>query len=163
MALREYRAGIESLLALSPSLRLLDAGTGAAAGEDEEFSETTIFPFTLACGHRALSTHECRAIYQMLAEDLSGVIDCAAADRAVMARRCLVGQPVRIEQDTRPVAALRLCVGARLVTETWSADAGIFRQNLQRQLDAVAEVVAKIELLLALTGERGFTELSHGA
>jgi hypothetical protein len=57
---------------------------------------------------------------------------------------------------------LRLCVGARLVTETWSADAAIARQKLQHELDCLAEVVAKIELLLASTCERGFTELSNG-
>src|SRR6202008_3600003 len=95
MALREYRAGIEELMALSSSLRLIDAGSSRIG--DEEFCEATIFPFTLNRQHRALSSHECRALYGMLAEDLSGVIDCGDADRDLLARRCLVGQPVRIE------------------------------------------------------------------
>jgi hypothetical protein len=162
-ALREYRAGIESLIALSPLLRLVGAGTSGSRSGDEEFSEATIFPFTLKGQHRALSSHEFRALYRMLAEDLSGVIDCCEADPDVLARRCLVGQPVRIERQVgEPTAVLRLCVGARLVTETWSADAAIARQKLQHQLDCLAEVVAKIELLLASTCERGFTELSNG-
>ena len=45
-ALRELRAGIESLIALSPSLRLVGA-TDDATADDDEFSEATIFPFTI--------------------------------------------------------------------------------------------------------------------
>jgi len=159
MALREYRAGIEDLVTLSPSLRL--AGVGAtAAAEDEEFTETTIFPFTLNRQGRALSAHECRALYAVLAQDLSSVIDGGETDCGIIAQRCLIGQPVRIERPgSEPTAVLRLCVGARQLTETWSADAVTAQQNLQRELDAIAEIVAKIELLLAYSGERGFTEL----
>jgi hypothetical protein len=163
MALREYRAGIEDLIALSPSLHLAGIQASAAA-EDEEFAEATIFPFTLNRQGRALSLHECRALYSVLAQDLSGVIEAGKADRDVIARRCLVGQPVRIERPgLEPAAVRRLSVGARQVTETWSVDAVAARQNLQRELDHIAEVVAKIELLLACAGERGSTELSHGS
>jgi hypothetical protein len=159
MALREYRTGIEDLMALSSSLHLTGAGATAAA-DDEEFAEATIFPFTLNRGGRALSSHECRALYSVLWQDLSCVIDGGKADRDIIARRCLIGQPVRIERPgSEPTAVLRLCIGARQVTETWSADAATARQNLQRELDSIAEIVAKIELLLAYTGARGFTEL----
>ncbi|MBV9459430.1 MAG: hypothetical protein JO141_18195 [Bradyrhizobium sp.] len=159
MALREYRVGIEDLLALSSSLRLAGVGI-TAADEDEEFTEATIFPFTLNRGGRVLSPHESRALYSVLAQDLSGVIDGGEADRDVIARRCLIGQPVRIERPgSEPTAVLRLCIGARQLTETWSADAAIAQQNLQRELDSIAEIVAKIELLLAYSGEGGFTEL----
>ena len=162
-ALREYRAGIEDLIALSPSLHPLGMKAGAAA-EDEEFADATIFPFTLSRHGRALSLHECRVLYSVLAQDLSRVIDGGEADRDIIAQRCLIGQPVRIERPgLEPTAVLRLCVGARQVTDTWSADAVAAQQNLQRELDHVAEVVAKIELLLAHAGERGFTELSNGS
>jgi hypothetical protein len=159
MALREYRAGIESLIALSPSLRLTGGDVGAAA-EDEEFTEPTIFPFTPHRQGRMLSAHEIRALYQVLAQDLSGVIDGGKADRDLIARRCLIGQPVRIElTGGEPTAVLRLSVGARQIIETWSADAATAQRNLQRELDSIAEIVAKIELLLDYTGERGLTEL----
>lgn len=162
LALRHYRAGIEDLMALSPPLRLVGPEAGSIAG-DEEFSEPTIFPFTLHQLPRALSSHECRALYGVLAEDLSGVVAGGAADRDIVARRCLVGQPVRIERaGGAPTAVLRLCVGARMISETWSADAEVAGRNLRRELDHVAEVVAKIELLLACAGERGWTELSNG-
>ena len=101
-------------------------------------------------------------LYQALAQDLSQVIDGSEAERGIVARRCLVGQPVRIERVREPTAVLRLCVGARLVTETWSPDAVIAAQNVYRELDCIAETVAKIELLLALDGEAGLRELSHG-
>ena len=72
------------------------------------------------------------------------------ADRQIAARRCLVGQPVRLERrDGEPAAVLRLCIGARLVTGTWSPDASTASQNLQRELGRIAGVIAKIELLLA--------------
>jgi len=159
-ALQDYRTGIESLIALSPSLRLVDGGP--AAVEDEEFSEATVFPFTLHRDGRERSAHECRLLYHALAEDLSGVIDGSDAEREIVARRCVVGQPVRIDRLKAPTAALRLCVGARLVTETWSADAKVARKNLQRELDRIAETITKLELLLALDGEAGLRGLSHG-
>jgi hypothetical protein len=158
-ALRDYRTGIESLISMSPSLQLVEA---AAAADDDEFSEATIFPFTLHHYGRMLSTHDCRMLHNMLAEDLSGVIDGSEADRDLVARRCLIGQPVRIDRLKAPTAALRLCVGARLVTEAWSPDAEVARQNLQDQLDAVAEIVAKMEFLLALDGGPGMMGVSHG-
>ena len=87
------------------------------------------------------------------------MIGGSEADRAIAARHCVVGQPVRIERrEQEPTAALRLCVGARLVTETWSPDAGAAQQNLQRELDRIADVVAKIELLLEHAGSMEFAE-----
>jgi hypothetical protein len=149
LALGTLRAGIESLIMLSPSLRLVGSDTKACGTDDEEFADATIFPFTISRGRGPLSVDECRILYRALAQDLRGVIGGSEADRDVAARRCLVGQPVRIEMpDEEPIAALRLCVGARLVTETWSPDAGAAQQNLQRELDHIAGVVAKIELLL---------------
>jgi hypothetical protein len=163
MALRELRAGIENLLALSPSLRLIGGQPSAAETGDEEFCEPTIFPFTVSGLYASFSSHECRTLYGALAQDLSHVLRCSDADREILARRCLIGQPVRIERSgVRPAAVLRLCVGARQVVETWSPSADVARRNLERELDCVAEVIAKIELLLACPGERGLAELSHG-
>jgi hypothetical protein len=159
--LREFRAGIESLIALSPSLRLVSADHVPGA-DDEEFSETTIFPFALHRRGRVISAHECRTLYHTLGQDLSQVIDGSDAERDIVARRCLVGQPVRIERVNEPTAVLRLCVGARLVTEAWSPDAVVAARNVYHQLDGIAETVAKIELLLALDGETGLRGLSHG-
>ena len=91
------------------------------------------------------------------------MIGRSASDRDLAARRCLVGQPVRIERsDAAPTAVLRLCAGARVVTETWAPNADVAQRNLQAELDCVAEIVAKIELTLAHVADKGFAELSHG-
>jgi len=47
---------------------------------------------------------------------------------------------------------LRLCIGARQVTETWSADAATARRNLDDEIGRLAAVVAKIELLVSDPG-----------
>jgi hypothetical protein len=162
MALRQLRAGIESLIMLSPSLRLVGPGTKAGGIEDEEFVHATIFPFTLHRHRGPLSTDHCRVVYRALAQDLCEMIGDSEADRAIAAQRCLIGQPVRLEmRDAEPTAALRLCVGARLVTETWSPDARAAQQNLQCELDRIASVVAKIELLLEHAGRMELVELPY--
>jgi len=161
-ALRELQAGIESLIMLSPSLRLIGSGAKACGTEDEEFAHATIFPFTINRHRGPLSTDQCRVVYRALAQDLREAIGGSEADRAVAARCCLIGQPVRIEmRDEKPTAALRLCVGARLVTETWSPDGRAAQQNLQRELDRIAGVVAKIELMLEHADRTEFVELPY--
>jgi hypothetical protein len=163
LALKELGTGIQSLIALSPSLRLVGSGTNADDADDEEFAAATIFPFMMERHGSPLSVEACRAVHRLLTHELTGMAAGSEADRQIAARRCLVGQPVRLERrDGEPAAVLRLCIGARLVTETWSAEAGIARKNLQREIDRVAEVVAKIELLLAHAGGRQVAELSYG-
>jgi len=163
LALRELRIGTESLVALSPSLRAFERPAQTGLAGDEEFCGATIFPFTLYRDGRVLSATECRIVHRSLARDLSDVVAGSAADRELAARPCLVGQPVRIERrGAPPTAVLRLCLGARLVTEAWSPDAASARENLQRALDRVASVVAKIELILARASGPEFTEFCHG-
>jgi hypothetical protein len=147
--LAELAAGIDSMIALSPSLRSIPAATATASADDEEFAQTTIFPFMLLRDGKPVSTAETCAIHRAMARDMNGRISGSAADRQVAAQRCLIGQPVRLErQDGAPQAVLRLCVGARLVTEAWSPDAAEARRNVQHVLDRIAHVLVKIELLL---------------
>jgi hypothetical protein len=149
-ALRELRIAMESLIALSPSLRSLATSARGCPGEDEEFSDPTIFPVLPHRSGRALSAADCRVLYQLLGHDLSDIIGAADGDREVAGRRFLVGQPVRIERRGEPpTGSLRLCLGARHVTEAWSADPQLARKNLEREVDRIADVIAKIELLLA--------------
>lgn len=162
-ALREFGTRIENLIALSPQLGLISSNARPADAGDEEFCEPTIFPFTIEGKYRTLSSHECRALYGALAQDLGDAIGRSASDRDLAARHCLVGQPVRIERNNAPpTAVLRLCAGARLVTETWAPNVDVAERNLQAELDCAAEVVAKIELVLAHAADKGFAELSHG-
>ncbi|HMD75573.1 MAG TPA: hypothetical protein VKG05_17040, partial [Steroidobacteraceae bacterium] len=92
-------------------------------------------------------------LYRALNRDMSKTIATSAADAEVAARHCLIGQPVKLERaGAKPVAALRLCIGARLITEGWSQESASARRNLEHTLDRIAGVVAKIELLLAEAG-----------
>jgi hypothetical protein len=137
------------MIALSPSLQAVPTAVEKAGADDEEFAEATIFPFALLRDGRPVSIAETGAVHRALAVDMNDEISGSAADRQVAAQRCLIGQPVRLErQDDAPRAVLRLCVGARLVTEAWSADEAQARRNLQHVLDRIAHVLVKIELLL---------------
>ncbi|MBR1129648.1 hypothetical protein [Bradyrhizobium iriomotense] len=148
-ALAELASGIDRMIALSPALRPVPNPSEKAGVDDEEFARGTIFPFTLLRDGEPVSIAETSAVHRALARDMSNDIDGSAADRQVAAQRCLVGQPVRLERtDGKVQGLLRLCVGARLVTEAWSADAAQAQRNLQAMLDRIAHAVAKIELLL---------------
>jgi hypothetical protein len=152
-AVQELRAGIEDLIKLTPALGLIGGMSRTTASDDEEFSEPTILPFTVSGPNGPLSPDQCRALYLTLIRDMSEVIGECQADRDIAALPCLPGQPVRIERaDEPPVAVLRLCIGARLVTESWSSNAMSAFRNLEHQLDCVAGVITKIELLLAQAG-----------
>jgi len=152
-AVKELGRGIEDLIMLSPSLQAVPRPAPTPFAEDEEFCGATIFPFTVRGPHGPIGAEKCKALYRALNRDMSKLIVTGAADSDVAARPCLIGQPVRLERaGTKPIAALRLCIGARLITEAWSPDAAIARRNLEHTLDRVAGTVAKIELLLAVAG-----------
>ncbi|MDA9408687.1 hypothetical protein [Bradyrhizobium sp. CCBAU 45384] len=151
-AMAELAAGIDSMIALSPSLRAVPQPVGTADADDEEFMQRSIFPFTLMRHNRPVSISDTSTVHRALARAMNDDIGGSAADRQVAAQRCLVGQPVRLQQpDGAPQAALRLCVGARDVTEAWSADSAQAQRNVQHVLDRIAHVLVKIELLLDRT------------
>lgn len=144
--LAELAAGIGGMIASSPSLRSVAT---AADTDDEEFAQATIFPFALLRDGKPVTIAETGDIQRALARDMNEAINGGASDQQTAALRCLIGQPVRVErQDETPQALLRLCVGARLVTEAWSPDAAEARRNVQQVLDRIARVLVKIELLL---------------
>jgi hypothetical protein len=162
-AVRELSAGLESLIALSPSLRPVGSGlvefaaTIPGAG-DEEFAAATILPFTIHTSRGPLSATDGRRLYCALTEDLGGAIAGSVPDRQLAARRCLVGQPVVLERcGEDPIGVLRLCVGARHVTGMWSADAAVAQRNLLHELDRAASVVGKLEWLLGRAGRAEIT------
>lgn len=151
-ALAELAIGIDNMIALSPSLRAVSAPVDTADVDDEEFMQRSIFPFTLQRGGRPVAIADTGAIHRALARDINDHIYASATDQQVAAQRCLVGQPVRLEQPhSAPQAALRLCVGARLVSDAWSADSAQAQRNVQHVLDRIAHVLVKIELLLDRT------------
>jgi hypothetical protein len=152
--LTTFGEGVQRIIASSPSLRLLPPQQRDDAGcvDDEELAQPTIFPFVIRHYGRFLSLPDCRKIYRALtlAAPDAGSARGRRSDPEIAAQVCLIGQPVAIgEPERQPVAALRICAGARLVTENWSPDATLARENLQAELRRVGAVVAKVEWLLA--------------
>lgn len=152
-AVKELGRSIRDMIMLSPALEAVPGAGRMPAADDEEFSEATIFPFTVRGPRGPIGAEAGRALYRALNRDVSGLITTSSADAELAARRYLIGQPVRLERSgAKPAAALRLCIGARLITESWSPDAACARRNLEHTIDRIADVVAKIELLLAEAG-----------
>jgi hypothetical protein len=166
-ALTAFGKGVEHIIASSPSLRLLPSQPRREdGGIEEELAQRTIFPFVISHQDRVLSLDGCRKIYHALARDAGGsvVADLHERDAGIAAKVCLIGQPVALgERGQHPAAALRICAGARLVTETWSSDADMARGSLQREIDCVGAIVAKIEWLLARLDGLIWTEVSRRA
>jgi hypothetical protein len=156
-ALTVFSEGVQRIIASSPSLVPLPPQQRPEDDriDDEELALPTIFAFVIRHNGRALALDECRKIYRALARDTR--IDVSADE--IAAQLCLIGQPVALGER----AALRICAGARLVTECWSSDEDIARENLQRELGHVGTVVAKIEWLLAHIDDLNAVEVSRGA
>ena len=149
-ALAVFGEGVQRIIAATPWLGLLppQQRLGDLGLDDQELAQPTIFPFLIRQGGRALSPAGCRKIYRALAQDAREA--AAAADQEIAAKPCLVGQPVVLGRGgPDPVAVLRICAGARLVTEAWSSDQELARRNLQRELADVGAIVSRIEWLVA--------------
>jgi hypothetical protein len=148
-ALATLGEGIAWLITASPSLGLLPQQQDAADPriDNDELRSPTIFAFTLEQHGRAVSLDRCRAIYRTLADDIRGSLATDAPE--IAAQSYLVGQPVGWQlADGRPVAALRICIGARHVTECWTANAETARRNLDGVLGRVAIVIKKLNAQL---------------
>jgi hypothetical protein len=146
MALTTFGKGVERIIDASPSLDLLppQPRPDGAGADDEELASRTIFPFTVRRGDRFLSLEECRTLYRALSRD------AAHHDHEVGDRPCLIGQPVALGDGGKSAsAALRISASARLVSEAFSTCEEVARERLQRAIDDVGTVVAKLERLLA--------------
>src|SRR3984957_12829348 len=163
IALETFGDGVEQIIASSPSLLLLPPQTRSPGEgvDDDEMAQRTIFPFVIRHGDRVFSLEHTKKLYRALAR---GITAAACTDvPAVAATPCLIGQPVALGGgEGQPAAALRICAGARLVTEAWSSDADIARKNLQRELGNVGAIVAKIEWLLAHSDGLDLAEVCGG-
>jgi hypothetical protein len=145
-ALATLGQGFARLIAASPSLRPLPHQQGQIDPliDHDELLLPTIFAFTVEVAGQALSPERARTLQRALADELQNSVDGEAPEDA--AQSYLIGQPVGWRAaDGREVAALRLCIGARHVTECWSANVDKARHNLQRVLDRAATVIEKLD------------------
>ena len=155
--------GVRRIIASSPSLDLLPPQQRPEHDnlDDEDLAQPTIFAFVIKHNGCALALDDCRKIYRALAQDVRTDVftDARERDPAIAAQVCLIGQPVALGES----AALRICASARLVTECWSSQEDVARENLQRELGHVGAVVAKVEWLLAHMDNLNLVEVSRGA
>jgi len=168
LALTTFGQGVKHIIASSPSLHLLPPQPTPQDGgvDDEELAQPTIFPFVIRHEGSALSLDGCRRIHRALLRDACDAIAAneGGRDQHIAAQLCLVGQPVALgESAAHPVAALRICAGARLVTEAWSPDEEAADANMRRELGRVGAVVSKIEWLLVHLGDLPSGLPSRGA
>uniref|UniRef100_Q07H30 Uncharacterized protein n=1 Tax=Rhodopseudomonas palustris (strain BisA53) TaxID=316055 RepID=Q07H30_RHOP5 len=149
--------GIARMIAASPHLRLLPLPPIGDVEFDDEMALPTIFGFTLTRRGATLSLDNCKAIHRALAQTSNDVRDGLFASLA-----CILGQPVEWrDAHGQSVAALRLCISARHVTDSWSADPAVAQTNLSRLLDQVAIAIIQIETLLQQP-ETATSEVPHG-
>jgi hypothetical protein len=158
-ALATLGQGIVKLIAASPSLRLLPHQQGQIDPliDHDELLLPTIFAFTVEPSGSALSLDRARVLQRALADGIRNSLTGDAPEDA--AQSYLIGQPVGWQlPDGREAAALRLSIGARHVTECWSANVDKSRHNLQRVIDRAAFVIEKLNAHLH---DSRLQELSH--
>lgn len=146
-------------VAANPRLAMLPQ-PGLARGPQAEAWEVlpSIFSFALQAPHqpaRCLTPAEARAVYFWLNTDLSPWLPQAGS---VARRICHIGQPVKLPQTSaQPGVAegvaegqgvLRISAGARLISGEPSHKGLGFHNRLQREIDDLAVVFEKIDLIL---------------
>jgi len=146
--LKHLAEAISRSLASSRHLELLPERSALAdALDNEEMSCRTIFPFSIKRDGRNLDHDAMTKIYRALNRDLSGDLPDEATDveRALASTLCHIGQPVKL-----PAAKtiLRIGVGARLVSESWSSDPRTATENLYAIIRQIRTVVHKIDLIV---------------
>ena len=105
---REFAQAVQQRLQSDPAFEPLDVPAldrGPLSGIGSWDREQTLFPFLLRNRGRVLDATQMRQVYRMLQTGDSGL-------------RCQLGQPVNCgTRDGVPLAALRLCLGARQAVE----------------------------------------------
>ena len=110
----------------------------------------TIFPFRIlraASGGRPLAVEATRRVWRWLREDLSERLPAAAskAERRLGALACQVGQPIALG----PAGALRICIGAQLISQV-AFDPALGKSaalRLERQIGRARLVLDKTALI----------------
>lgn len=162
-AVFELGVGIAESIAKSSSLQLLQRNPPNDDANDEEQDATTIFPFTIKRDGQILGLSACKEVHRALAIDAGEAIPSAEAPVSdVVTKTCFVGQPVELGGNGLGISVLRICIGARHISEMWSPDLQVAHQNLKRLLEEVAVIVAKIEWLLDHGDQRKIMAEAHG-
>jgi hypothetical protein len=92
-----------------------------------------------------------RTVYELLNQDCSAQFPTAnAREYRLLTQRCHIGQPVKAMHPSGAASAvLRLSMGARIISESWSETAGRLEPELLRdEVWQAGVVLDKITLLL---------------
>lgn len=107
---------------------------------DELSPKRSLFAFLIRDSQgNYLAQDEVKALYEALNRDISGEPGITAAERALAAQCCHIGQPVKI--DGKRTSALRISMGARII-----ADGPDNPDHLAEELRQVRTVLDKITL-----------------
>jgi hypothetical protein len=137
--------------AANPSLTLLPQPAFSRTGSDEPWELCpSIFSLAIKAPHapgRCLTPVEARAMYLWLNTDLSPWLRHAGT---VASRICHIGQPVKLPQTgvESGQGVLRISAGARLISGEPSHKGLRFKTRLQREMNDLAMVFNKIDLIL---------------
>ncbi|MDE2183657.1 MAG: hypothetical protein KGJ78_11620 [Alphaproteobacteria bacterium] len=123
----------------------------ADAALDEELTVRTVFPFLVKHQEGHLGYDDAVLVYRALNRDLSGALPGHETPDTlqIAAALCHIGQPVKLPagQDG-PKAVLRLCVGARTVSEAWSSEPGEAERNIAAIAGQLSTIAAKLEIIM---------------
>jgi hypothetical protein len=146
-----FGAVVAREIALNPALALLPQPAFARGTDDEPWEILpSIFSFSLQAPlapDRRLTPVEARAVYLWLNTDLSPWLPKAGD---VASRICHIGQPVKLPQAgvDGGQGVLRVSAGARLISGEPSHKGLELETRLQREMDDLATVFKKIDLIL---------------
>jgi hypothetical protein len=150
-ALGRLAEAVPAIIASSRHLEsMAGQGTSADGLNDEEMSSQTVFPFFIKHGGGRLDLDDMTKIYRALNRDLSAYLpdDATDAERRLASIPCHIGQPVKLPAADGGKTVLRIGIGARLLSESWSADAPTAEAKLGAIIDCVGTVVRKIDLVV---------------
>jgi len=152
--LEQFSRGIRKLFRSHEAIELPDELQLAPAGSEFK-GRQMIFPFFLVRRsgeeRQVCAAAEVRTIYELLNQDCSSRFAASnARDYRLLAQRCHIGQPVKaVHPSGVETAVLRLSMGARIVSESWSEAAARIETDLIRdELWQAGLVLDKISLLL---------------
>ena len=158
-AVSQFCERVENILLATPFIELHNQNLRKNASLDTGLAELSgrrmIFPFFLCHIHDGVrqicSEQQVQQIYSLLNKDCSRLFSYNnAREFRLLAQMCHIGQPVAtIHPSGASTAVLRISVGARIFSESFSKSAGTMVNALiEDEFWQIGVTLAKIELLL---------------
>ena len=156
--LEKFCASVRHMIEQSPDLVSLPVPPlDRPASQDDWDAVPTITSFGILAPAQGdeqrglLDLDRARQVYQWLNADLTPVLaqPAGVVDQEVAVRRCHIGQPVPVATAGGAIiGALRISAGARLVSGEPSHVGLGEEERVDREIDSVRTIVAKISLIL---------------